>query len=52
MKSDCGIILVIPPSAVEEGQEVDTKIEVVALKKSEIELPPNVDPVSCYYKVT
>ena len=50
-KPEYGIKIVIPPSSVEVGQEVKTEVNVVALKESEIILPPNVEPVSCFYKI-
>ena len=50
-KSQYGIKLVIPPSSVEQGQEVETKVKVVSQEKSEFELPSDVEPVSCFYKI-
>ena len=46
-----GVKFVIPPSSVEEGQEVKTKVNIVVPEKSEIILPPDVDLVSCFYKI-
>ena len=43
--------LVIPPSAVEEGQNVKTEVEVVSPAEDVINLPPDVEPVSCFYKI-
>ena len=50
-KSQYGIKLVIPPSSVEQGQEVETKVKIVSPDESEFELPFNVEPVSCFYKI-
>ena len=50
-KSQYGIKLVIPPSSVEQGQEVETKVKVVSPEESEFELPSDVEPVSCFYKI-
>ena len=50
-KLDYGVKFVIPPSSVEVGQEVKMKVKVVAPEKSEIILPPDVELVSCFYKI-
>lgn len=50
-KADYGFRLVIPPSSVEEGQVVNTKIKVVAPENSDFYLPPNFEPVSCFYRI-
>ena len=50
-KYEYGIKLVIPPSSVEKGKEVKTEVNVVAPKKSEMTLPPDVELVSCFYKI-
>ena len=50
-KPEYGVKFVIPPSSVEIGQEVKTEVKVVAPKESEIILPPDVELVSCFYKI-
>ena len=50
-KPEYGVKFVIPPSSVEVGQEVKTEVKVVAPKESEIILPPDVELVSCFYKI-
>ena len=50
-KPDYGVKFVIPPSSVELGQRVKTKVKVVAPEESEIILPPDVELVSCFYKI-
>ena len=50
-KQDYGVKFVIPPSSVEEGQEVKTEVKIVAPEESEIILPPNVELVSCFYQI-
>ena len=50
-KPEYGVKFVIPPSSVEVGQEVKTEVKVVAPKESEINLPPDVELVSCFYKI-
>ena len=50
-KRDHGVMLVIPPSAVEKKEEVKTEIKVVAPEESDIILPPDVEVVSCFYKI-
>ena len=50
-KPDYGVKFVIPPSSVEVGKKVTTEVKVVALEKSEIILPPDVQPVSCFYNI-
>ena len=50
-KPEYGIKIVIPPSSVEVGQEVKTEVNVVTLKESDIILPPDVELVSCFYKI-
>ena len=50
-KSDYGVKFVIPPKSVEVGQEVTTEVKVVAPEESEIILPPDVELVSCFYKI-
>ena len=50
-KPEYGIKIVIPPSSVEVGQKVKTEVNVVALKESDIILPPDVELVSCFYKI-
>ena len=46
-----GVKFVIPPSSVQEGQEVKIEVSVVSPEKSEIVLPPDVELVSCFYKI-
>ena len=46
-----GFKFVIPPSSVEVGQKIKTEVKVVSPEESEIILPPNVEVVSCFYKV-
>ena len=50
-KPEYGVKFVIPPSSVEVGQEVKIEVKVVAPKESEIILPPDVELVSCFYKI-
>ena len=50
-KPEYGIKIVIPPSSVEVGQEVKTEVNIVEPKESEIILPPDVELVSCFYKI-
>ena len=50
-KPEYGIKIVIPPSSVEEGEEVKTEVNIVAPKESDIILPPDVELVSCFYKI-
>ena len=50
-KQEYGVKFVIPPSSVEVGQEVKTEVKVVAPGESEIILPPDVEVVSCFYKI-
>ena len=50
-KLDYGVKLVIPPSSVVEGQEVKTEVKVVTPEMSDIELPLDVELVSCFYRV-
>ena len=50
-KQGFGINLVIPPSSVEEGQEVTMEVNIVGPKESEIILFSNVELVSCFYKI-
>ena len=50
-KHKYGVKFVIPPSSVEVGQEVKTEVKVVAPNESEIILPPDVEIVSCFYKI-
>ena len=50
-KPEYGIKLVIPPTSVEKGQEVKTEVNVVSPEESEIILPPDVELVSCIYKI-
>ena len=47
-KPEYGVKLVIPPSSVQENQSIDTTVQIL---KSGISLPPNVEPVSCFYKI-
>ena len=50
-KMGYGIKVVIPQSSVEKGKEVKAEVKVVAPAKATIELPPNVEPVSCFYEI-
>ena len=50
-KPEYGVKFVIPPSSVEVGQEVKAEVKVVAPEESEIILPPDVELVSCFYKI-
>ena len=50
-KRDHGVMLVIPSSAVEEKEEVKTEVKVVAPVETDIILPPDVEVVSCFYKI-
>ena len=49
-KRDYGVMLVIPPSAVEK-KEVEAEVKVVAPVETDIILPPDVEIVSCFYKI-
>ena len=46
-----GIKLVIPQSSVEKGKQVKVEVKVFAPTKADIELPPDVEPVSCFYEI-
>ena len=48
-KPEFGVKLVIPSSSVQEDQSIDTTVQIV---DSDLALPPNVEPVSCFYKIT
>ena len=50
-KKNYGVMLVIPPSAVEKKKEVKTEVKVVAPEETNIILPPDVELVSCFYKI-
>ena len=50
-KPDYGVKFIIPPSSVEVGQEVITNVKLVAPEESEIILPPDVELISCLYKI-
>ena len=50
-KPEYGVKFVIPPSSVEEGQEVKIEVKIVSPEDSEIILPPNVELVSCVYMI-
>ena len=50
-KPEYGVKFIIPPSSVEVGQEVKKSVKVVAPEESEIILPPDVELVSCFYKI-
>ena len=50
-KHEYGIMFIIPPSSLEVGQEVKTEVNVVVPEESEIILPPDVELVSCFYKI-
>ena len=50
-KPDYGVELLIPSSSVEVGQEVIIEVKVVAPEKSEIILHPDVELVSCFYRI-
>ena len=50
-KMGYGIKLVIPQYSVEKGKDVKAEVKVVAPAKAAIELPPNVEPVSCFYEI-
>ena len=50
-KRDYGVMLVIPPSAVEKKEEVKTEVKVVTPEETDIILPPDVELVSCLYKI-
>ena len=47
-KPEYGVKLVIPSLSVQENQSIDTTIQII---KSDVILPPNVEPVSCFYKI-
>ena len=48
-KPEYGVKLVIPSSSVQENRSIDTTVQIV--KSDVISLPPNVEPVSCFYKI-
>lgn len=48
-KLDYGVKFVIPPSSVQEGQSIDTEVQVVTPNDRDAELPSNVESVSCFY---
>ena len=50
-KREYGVMLVIPPSAVEKKEEVVIEVNVVAPDETDIILPPDVEVVSCIYKI-
>ena len=50
-KPEYGIKIVISPSSVEVRQEVKTEVNIVALKESDIILPPDIELVSCFYQI-
>ena len=50
-KPEYGVKFVIPPSSVQERQEVKIEVNVVSPEESEIILPPDVELVSCFYKI-
>ena len=50
-KMGYGIKLVIPKYSVQKGNVVKAEVKVVAPAKADIELPPNVEPVSCFYEI-
>ena len=50
-KRDHGVMLVIPPSAVEKKEEAEAEVKVVAPVETDIILPPDVEVVSCFYKI-
>ena len=50
-KPEYGIKFVIPPSSVQEGQEVKIEVNVVSPEESEIILPPDVELASCFYNI-
>lgn len=52
-KPDYGVKLVVPPSSVQDDSpsSVDTEVHVLSPDKSDIELPPNVELVSCLYSL-
>ena len=47
-KPEYGVKLVIPSTSVQERQSIDATVQIV---KADVKLPPNVVPVSCFYKV-
>ena len=50
-KMGYGIKLVIPQSSVEKGKQVKAEVKVVAPTKADIEIPPDFEPVSCFYEI-
>ena len=50
-KREYGVMLVIPPSAVEKKKEVKTEVKVVTPEETDAILPPDVELVSCFYKI-
>ena len=49
-KPEYGVKLIIPSSAVQESQSIDTTVQIVK-SPDVVSLPPNVEPVSCFYKI-
>ena len=49
-KPEYGVKLVIPSLSVQESQSIDTTVQIVK-SPDVISLPPNVEPVSCFYKI-
>ena len=50
-KQDYGFMLVIPSLAVPKKIKVEAKINVIAPEEKDIILPPDVEVVSCFYKI-
>ena len=50
-KPEYGVKLVIPSSSVQENQSIDTTVQIVKSADVMSSLPPNVEPVSCFYKI-
>ena len=46
-----GIKLIVPQSSVEKDKQVKVEVKVVGPAKTDIELPPDVEPVSCFYEI-
>ena len=50
-KQDYGFMLVIPALAVPKKVKVEAKVNVIAPEEKDIILPPDVEVVSCFYKI-
>ena len=49
-KPEYGVKLVVPSHSIEGNQSIDTTISCIS--ESDVTLPPNVEPVSCFYEIS